>query len=69
MPPNLSAHEQDEVRRSSSEASKIVIRPVDVVRYLNPPGNTPFPLEYAFYLLGEFAEKQSSILVVVRGKR
>jgi SAM-dependent methyltransferase len=50
---NLSEREQLEVERSASEASKIVVKPVQVDRYLNPPPKTPFPLEYAFHLLGE----------------
>jgi SAM-dependent methyltransferase len=53
MSSDLSAQSQDEIRRSAAEASKIVIAPVDVERYLNPPSDTPFPLEYAFYLLGD----------------
>jgi len=54
---NLSEREDVEVGRSASEARKIVIKPIDVDRYLNPPPNTPFPLEYAFYLLGEVRGK------------
>jgi SAM-dependent methyltransferase len=52
-----SARDQNEIIRSASEASKIVIKPVDVARYMNPPSNTPFPLEYAFYLLGDIRGK------------
>jgi SAM-dependent methyltransferase len=48
-----SARIQLEVERSAAEASKIVLRPVEVDRYLDPPKDTPFPLEYAFYLLGD----------------
>jgi SAM-dependent methyltransferase len=54
---NLSEREDVEVERSASEARKIVLKPIDVDRYLNPPPNTPFPLEYAFYLLGEVRGK------------
>ncbi|HEX3322138.1 MAG TPA: methyltransferase domain-containing protein [Terriglobales bacterium] len=53
MSSDLSAQAQDELRRSAAEASKIVIAPVDVDRYLNPSPDTPFPLEYAFHLLGD----------------
>jgi SAM-dependent methyltransferase len=48
-----SSRDENEVARSASEAKKIIIRPVQLQRYLNPPVNTPFPLEYAFYLLGD----------------
>ena len=57
MSSDLSAQAQDEIRRSAAEASKIVIAPVDVDRYLNPPSDTPFPLEYAFHLLGDVRGK------------
>ena len=50
---DISARAEDEIRRSASEACKIVIEPVEVERYLHPPADTPFPLEYAFYLLGD----------------
>ena len=52
-----SARIQLEVERSAAEASKIVLRPVEVDRYLDPPKDTPFPLEYAFYLLGDVRGK------------
>jgi SAM-dependent methyltransferase len=58
MSNDLSERARLEVERSASEARKIVLQPVEVDRYLNPPPDTPFPLEYAFYLLGD-----------VRGKR
>jgi len=48
-----SSHEENEIVRSASEASKIVIESVQLKRYLDPPVNTPFPLEYSFYLLGD----------------
>ncbi len=54
---NLSEREQVEVGRSASEASKIDVKPIDVGRYLNPRPNAPFPLEYAFHLLGEIRDK------------
>lgn len=46
-----------EVERSSAEASKIVVLPVEVDRYLNPNPLTPHYLEYSFYLLGEVCGK------------
>jgi len=54
---NLSEREEVEVERSASEAKKIVVKPVEVDRYLSPPAKTPFPLEYAFHLLGEVSGK------------
>ena len=54
---DLSARALDEVERSASEASKIVIKPVEVQRYLNPKADSVFPLEYAFYLLGDVRGK------------
>ena len=50
----------EEVKRSASEASKIVLKPLDraqVDRYLNPPANTPYGIEYAFHLLGDVRGK------------
>lgn len=55
--PMNSTHEQSELARSASEASKIVVRPVRSERYLNPRADTPFPLEYAFHLLGDVKDK------------
>jgi len=57
MLPQRSARERSDVERSASEASKIVLRPVEVDRYLDPPQDTPFPLEYAFRLLGDVRGK------------
>ena len=48
-----SPRDQNEIDRSASEASKLVIKPVNLARYLNPSADTAFPLEYAFYLLGD----------------
>ncbi len=42
-----------EVARSKSEADTITIHPVDLDRYMNPPADTPYPLEYVFHLLGD----------------
>lgn len=42
-----------EMERSRQEAEKIhALVPAQVERYLDPPANTPYPLEYAFHLLG-----------------
>ena len=49
-----------EVERSASEASKIVLKPLErseTDRYLAPPADTPFALEYAFHLLGDVRGK------------
>jgi hypothetical protein len=46
-----------EVERSASEARRIVLGQSDIDRYLNPPANTPFGLEYAFHLLGDVRGK------------
>jgi SAM-dependent methyltransferase len=53
----VSAHDCAEIARSASEASKIKILDVDLTRYQNPPAGTPYPLEYAFYLLGNVTDK------------
>lgn len=50
---NLSERDQAEVDRSAAEASRVALAPVEVERYLDPPANTPYGLEYAFYLLGD----------------
>jgi len=46
-----------EVERSRSEAGTVTIKSVDLDRYMNPPANTPYPLEYVFYLLGDIRGK------------
>jgi SAM-dependent methyltransferase len=50
---NLSLSDRSELDRSASEARKIVVKPIHTDRYLNPPANTPYPLEYSFHLLGD----------------
>jgi|ERR1700733_274280 len=52
-PENLSERDRVEVERSAAEARSAVLAPVDVDRYLDPPGDTPYGLEYAFHLLGD----------------
>ena len=63
--PNVNRREweQVEVERSSAEASHISKRALvpnekQVVRYLDPPPDTCYPLEYSFHLLGEVAGKR-----------
>jgi SAM-dependent methyltransferase len=56
-----SAHDLDEIRRSAEEARNTVLAPPkrsEVERYLNPPGNSPYALEYAFHLLGDARGKK-----------
>jgi SAM-dependent methyltransferase len=53
MATNLPIRDQSELSRSASEARKTVLKPIQTARYLRPPANTPFPLEYSFYLLGD----------------
>jgi len=46
-----------EVERGRSEAAHTRLVPTDVTPYLDPPADTPFPLRYAFYLLGDVRGK------------
>jgi SAM-dependent methyltransferase len=55
--------EQAEIKRSSTEASKIAsgIRPTSPGvrrRYAAPPADTAYPLEYAYHLLGDVRGRQ-----------
>jgi SAM-dependent methyltransferase len=57
-----SVREQAEIQRSSVEASltdlsHLIHDPADVARYLAPPADTWYPLEYAFHLLGDVTGK------------
>ncbi len=57
----LAERDRAEIERSAEEALQITIRPPnrsELKRYLDPPSDTAFPLEYAYWLLGD-----------VRGKR
>jgi ubiquinone/menaquinone biosynthesis C-methylase UbiE len=78
----LSERNRAEVERSASEASKIVLKPVDraqIDRYMNPPADTPYGLEYAFHLLGDVRGKtvldlgcgtgENTVLLLERGAR
>jgi 2-polyprenyl-3-methyl-5-hydroxy-6-metoxy-1,4-benzoquinol methylase len=56
----LSERDQAEIERSAAEARNFVLQPVEraqIDRYLNPPADTPYPLEYAFHLLGDIRGK------------
>lgn len=51
---------QAEIERSASEAAKVVLKPserVQIERYLDPPEDTPYALEYAFHLLDDVRGK------------
>lgn len=54
--------EKAEVERSGVEASitshqNLAISPRTRARYANPPADTPYPLEYAYHLLGDVTGK------------
>lgn len=54
----LRARERAEISRSDVEAeliaeARLLADEANVSRYLDPPEDTPFPLEYAFHLLGD----------------
>jgi ubiquinone/menaquinone biosynthesis C-methylase UbiE len=56
----LAVRNQAEIERSASEASKVALKPIhrtQIDRYLNPPADTPYGLEYAFHLLGDVRGK------------
>ena len=56
----LSDRNRAEIERSASEARKVAsksLRRSQIDRYLSPPANTPYALEYAFYLLGDVRAK------------
>ena len=57
---DLRVWEEAEIERSHSEAThtppeRLRLNEADARRYLDPPADTPFHLEYAFYLLGDVA--------------
>lgn len=56
MSSHLERRERAEVERSAAEASHFdagTLLARDVARYLNPPADTCYPLEYSFHLLGD----------------
>ncbi|HEY3973295.1 MAG TPA: methyltransferase domain-containing protein [Candidatus Sulfotelmatobacter sp.] len=56
----ISERDQAEIERSAEEARRTILAGIDraqVDRYLNPPSDTPYSLEYAFYLLGDVRGK------------
>lgn len=57
-PKDIKDWEKIEIERSSSEAVHTNVADLradkhQVARYLNPPADTCYPLEYAYHLLGE----------------
>lgn len=46
-----------EIERGRSEAAHTVLAATEVHPYLAPRADTPFPLRYAFYLLGDIRQK------------
>lgn len=49
--------EQEELRRSAYVARASGLRPAECERYLHPTADSVFPLDYAFYLLGDLRGK------------
>jgi SAM-dependent methyltransferase len=61
-PDTMRERERAEIERSESEAAHLKAAPVksseqNNARYMNPPADTCFPLEYCFHLLGDVREK------------
>jgi ubiquinone/menaquinone biosynthesis C-methylase UbiE len=52
-----SERDRAEIARSASQARKTVLQPGEIDRYLDPPADGPYPLEYAFHLLGDVRGK------------
>jgi SAM-dependent methyltransferase len=79
----ISSWEEAEVARSLADAKRhsgdLRANPQNVARYMQPPADTPFPLEYAFHLLGDVRGKsvleygcgngRNTILLAYRGAR
>lgn len=52
--------EREEIERSASDAAKALQRDLrmhDVGRYMRPPNDTVYPLEYCYALLGDVSQK------------
>jgi SAM-dependent methyltransferase len=75
----LKQRDAEEVVRSREEAQETVLTPCDIDRYLAPPANSPFALEYTFHLVGDVAGKtvldlgcgngESVVVLVHKGAR
>src|SRR5687767_2107562 len=48
----------NDLARESAAASLLRMTRANISRYDNPPENTPYPLEYAFHLLGNVVGSQ-----------
>jgi SAM-dependent methyltransferase len=56
----ITDRDRAEIERSACEARKTLLEPFDrthIERYLNPPADTIYPLEYSFHLLGDVRGK------------
>jgi SAM-dependent methyltransferase len=58
VPPGMQLWERAEIERSSVEASltpdtALRVSERTLARYVRPPADTPYPLEYAYHLLGD----------------
>ena len=84
MNASVSEWEQAEITRSESEAlhtstDRLIADERNIARYLHPPLDTPYPLEYAFALLGNVSGRtlldfgcgsgENSLLLARRGAR
>lgn len=82
--PVLSEWERVEAERSAAQASDIdlddlVVEEKEMLRYLQPPADTCYPLEYSYHLLGDVRDKTvldygcgdglNTILLARRGAR
>ena len=81
---NIEKWESVEVERSAGEARKretedLLVDNQIIKRYLNPPADTPYQLEYAYHLLGDVAGKtvldygcgagENMVLIAARGAK
>ncbi len=53
----MDARDLAEIERSALEAQSVRLVRAQVERYLDPAAKTPYPLEYAFHLLGDVKNK------------
>ena len=58
LSPHLAERDVSEMRRSAEEARAATLRAAQVERYLSPPPDTAYALEYAFHLLGDACGKK-----------
>jgi SAM-dependent methyltransferase len=82
--PALKKWELAEVERSAAEASHIdlthlLVNETQAARYLDPPAETAYPLEYSYFLLGDVRDKTvleygcgdglNTVMLAMRGAR